>query len=100
MTDEKKFSSRVNVVVNSQQSGDYDLPDDPDDHRGILSWHSQLHNKKLAEAGSYGYLIEAKLSKMALQKAIETGEFVILLTVKGEGGLAIYGQKMSRYPLF
>ncbi len=99
MTDEKKFPSQVNVVINGQPLGDYDLPDDPADHRGILSWHNQPHNKKLAEAGSYGYLIEVKLSKIALQKAIESGEFVIRLTVKSEGGLAIYGQKMGRYPL-
>ena len=38
-----------------------DLPDDPADHRGILSWHAQLRDRKLREAGSYGYLVSANL---------------------------------------
>jgi hypothetical protein len=35
---------------------------------------------------------------LAFLKAIEAGEFTIRLSVAGTGGLAIYGQKMGRYP--
>jgi hypothetical protein len=98
MTDETKFASTVTITINGELAGEYILADDPADHRGILSWHNQPRNNKLSEAGSYGYKIEAKTPKLAFLKAIEAGEFTIRLSVAGTGGLAIYGQKMGRYP--
>ena len=99
MTDETPFSSTVNISINGSSSGNYVLPDDPADHRGILSWHYQPQDRKLYEAGSYGYLVNAKIPSEALQKAAQTGEVVVRLSVEGNGGLAIYGEKMGRYPL-
>jgi Glycosyl hydrolases family 2/Glycosyl hydrolases family 2, TIM barrel domain len=99
MTDETPFATTVNLTVNGTQAGNYVLADDPADHRGILSWHYQPKNRKLREAGSYGYLINAKIAPEALQKATQTGELVIKLAVEGNGGLAIYGDKMGRYPI-
>lgn len=101
MTDETKFPSMVQVSVCGESAGLFDLPDDSADHRGILSWYSQKRDKKLREAGSYGYLINAPISAEALRKAYRQKELVVRLQVdKGlPGGVAIYGEKFGRYPL-
>ena len=59
MTDTVRFPTAVRVRVAGQSAGQFDLPDDPADHRGILSWHAQKRDRKLREAGSYGYLVQA-----------------------------------------
>jgi hypothetical protein len=98
MTDTVKFPSAVRVLVNGQAAGVFDLPDDPADHRGILSWLAQPHDKHLHEAGSYGYLIQARVPAESLGKE---GEISIRLEVDESlpGGLAIYGEQFGRYPL-
>jgi len=101
MTDTVTFPSEVRVRVNGLAAGTFNLADDPADHRGILSWHAQPHDKKLREAGSYGYLVQATLSDAALKAAAEAKEIVIRLEVDSAlpGGLAIYGERFGRYPL-
>jgi len=101
MTDTVRFPSAVRVRVNGVPAGLFDLPDDPADHRGILSWHAQLRDKKLREAGSYGYLIRADLPASSVRAAAESSEFVIRLEVDAglPGGLAIYGERFGRYPV-
>ena len=71
------------------------------DHRGILSWHAQLKDRKLREAGSDGYLLRANIPAEALQQAAKTGELLLRLTVEEglPGGLAIYGAEFGRYPV-
>ncbi|HYG35784.1 MAG TPA: glycoside hydrolase family 2, partial [Clostridia bacterium] len=100
MTDTVTFPSAVRVRVAGQSAGQFDLPDDPADHRGILSWHSQKRDKYLREAGSYGYLISANLSESALRSAAAAKEIVIRFEVDASlpGGLAIYGERFGRYP--
>lgn len=101
MTDTICSPSAVRVRVAGQSVGQFDLPDDPADHRGILSWHSQKRDKKLHEAGSYGYLITAPVPLSVLQAAAKAGEIVIRLEVDPSfpGGLAIYGERAGRYPV-
>ena len=101
MTDEKLYPSAVTVSANGITAGRYELTDDPADHRGILSWHSQLRDKYLREAGSYGQLLRVPLSSAALDDAARTGFVVIRLEVSESlpGGLAIYGSKFGRYPV-
>lgn len=101
MTDTVSFPSAVRIRVNGIAAGVIDLPDDPADHRGILSWHAQLRDKKLREAGSYGYLIRAHLSAASVRAAADNREFVIRLEVDAAlpGGLAIYGERFGRYPV-
>ena len=101
MTDEERFPSAVTVQANGVGAGRYELADDPADHRGILSWHSQLRDRKLREAGSYGYLLEVPLPPEALRTAAETGTLELRLEVSEAlpGGLAIYGADFGRYPL-
>lgn len=98
MTDESKFPSDVAISFNGVAAGKLNLPDDPADHRGVLSWHYQPQDKKLREAGSYGYRLEVNVPADAIQKATQTGELVLRLAVGGNGGLAIYGEKFGMYP--
>lgn len=65
------------------------------------SWFSQKRDKKLREAGSYGYLVEESIPQSVLLMAAEAGEIVLRLEVDPAlpGGLAIYGERFGRYPL-
>ena len=100
-TDEYLWPSAVSVRVNGVIAGRHALRDDPADHRGILSWHSQLRDRRLREAGSYGELVEIAIPREALEQAASTGQLVIRLEVDEAlpGGLAIYGRRFGRYPL-
>jgi hypothetical protein len=99
MTDETTFPSVISVSVDGQKVLETTLPDDPADHRGVLSWHHQLKDRKLREAGSYGYLVRVPLAKSQLREAFEKGELVVHIETEGEGGIAIYGKEFGRYPL-
>jgi predicted transcriptional regulator len=101
MTDTRRFPSAVTVRVNDVVAGREQLEDDPADHRGILSWHSQLRDRHLREAGSYGTLLRVTIPRDALERAATRGELVIRLEVDPAlpGGLAIYGRRFGRYPL-
>ena len=101
MTDEIRFPSAVRVRVNGTAVGVFELPDDSADHRGILSWFSQRRDRRLREAGSYGYLVSAQLPASVLKEAFKQKELVIRLEVDEAlpGGLAIYGERFGRYPL-
>jgi hypothetical protein len=99
MTDEKLFPSTIQISVNGDKALTVTLPDDPADHRGVLSWHHQLLDRKLREAGSYGYLTKVTITRQQLKKAVAKGELVIQLKTLGEGGIAVYGKYFGRYPL-
>jgi hypothetical protein len=101
MTDATKHASAVRVLVNGIPAGLFDLPDDPADHRGLLSWHAQKRDGRLSEAGSYGYLVSATVPTAALRGAAAGGEIVVRLEVDEAlaGGLAVYGEGAGRYPL-
>lgn len=95
MTSDVKWPGAVKVYVNGELVKTMVLPDDPADHRGILSWHSQKRDRTLHEAGSYGYLVEAEVSAELLAKG--NGKAVVRLET-GKAGLAIYGAKFGRFP--
>ena len=101
MTDETRWESAVTVRANGVLAGRYELEDDPADHRGILSWHSQLRDRYLREAGSYGQLLRVALPPEALDAAAKSGAVTLRLEVDDAlpGGLAIYGAKFGRYPV-
>ena len=101
MTDEVRFPSAMTVRVNGFFAGRHELPDDPADHRGILSWHAQLKDRRLREAGSYGYLLEVEVPRAALERAAAEGVLLIRLEVDEAlpGGLAVYGARFGRYPV-
>jgi hypothetical protein len=101
MTGGVPHPSRLTIRLNGTLAGTFPLPDDPADHRGVLSWHSQPHDKRLREAGSYGYLIQARLPGDAVRAAAKAGELVVRLEVDPSlpGGLAVYGEHFGRYPV-
>ncbi len=99
MTDEQTFPSVIDVYINGTKTKTVTLPDDPADSRGVLSWNSQLKDRKLHEAGSYGYLVKIPVSKFNLKKAIAQGFINVKIQTQGEGGLAIYGEDFGRYPI-
>jgi hypothetical protein len=101
MTGTTRYPSAVTVRINGELAGRYQLDDDPADHRGILSWHSQQRDGYLREAGSYGQLLRIPLPVAALAKAAHAGEVVVRLEVNDAmpGGLAIYGARFGRYPV-
>lgn len=101
MTDTDRYPSRVRVRVNGRAVGAWDLPDDPADSRGILSWHAQKRDRHLREAGSYGTLIHAVIPPALLAHARRDGEVVVRLEVDDAlpHGLALYGARFGRYPV-
>ena len=99
MTDEKTTPSVISVFINGLKAKTVTLADDPADHRGVLSWHNQLKDKKLREAGSYGYLIKIPISKADLKKAASQGYISLKIQADTEGGAAIYGEDFGRYPI-
>jgi hypothetical protein len=101
MTDGALNPSAVVLRVNGIAAGRRDLSDDPADHRGVLSWHSQLRDRKLRDAGSYGERLSFELPPEALASAAERGELELRLEVEDSlaGGLAIYGRRFGRYPM-
>lgn len=99
MTDEQRYPSEISVWIDGRKVHTQILPDDPADHRGVLSWHNQLKDMKLREAGSYGYLVKVPVSRAVLQKAAARGYLDLQIRTEGTGGLAIYGEDFGRYPL-
>ncbi len=101
MTGAAPFRSAVTVRVNGELAGRWDLPDDPADSRGILSWHAQPHDGHLYEAGSYGELLRVPIPAAALRAGARSGAMIVRLEVDAmlPGGLAIYGARFGRYPV-
>ena len=113
-TDEKVHGSLVKITANDNKIAEVELTDDPADHRGILSWMNQEPGWEwgsedrskpwlLDEAGSYGYLVVAKLDEPSKQEVLKSGKVVIQLHVDEQtsdrGGLSVYGAGSGRYPM-
>ena len=101
MTDAQKDAGAVRIRVNGESVGRFELPDDPADHRGILSWHAQKRDGTLTEAGSYGYLVSAEIPGRLLTRAAQAGHLVLRIEADEAlaSGIAIYGERFGRYPL-
>ncbi|MBL7818351.1 MAG: glycoside hydrolase family 2 [Saprospiraceae bacterium] len=99
MTDEQKTPSVISIFINGKKSKTMTLADDPADHRGVLSWHNQLKDRKLREAGSYGYLVKVPITKEDFDAASKKGFLTLKIQADTEGGLAIYGEDFGRYPI-
>jgi predicted transcriptional regulator len=98
MTDEAKFPAAIKISINGKEVKIQTLPDDPADHRGVLSWSAQPQDRKLREAGSYGYLIKIGLDQQILDELNSNRKLTIRIATTDEGGLAIYGKDFGRYP--
>ena len=96
MTSSDKWPGRVEVFADGTSIGFVDLPDDPADHRGILSWFAQKRDGYLHDAGSYGYLCERQIPDDILKRTAG-GDLTIRLKAMGRG-LAVFGSDFGRYP--
>jgi hypothetical protein len=101
MTDDDRWTSYVRILINDVVIEEIFLPDDPADHRGTLSWHSQLKDRKLREAGSFGYLVSSAIPENLIRKIMEDKKCKVRIEVPDilPGGVAIYGKDFGRYPL-
>jgi len=95
-TSDVKWPGEVKVVVNGVVVKTQALPDDPADHRGVLSWFAQPRDRQLREAGSYGWLVEAEIPAEVIAK--NPGAVTVRLETE-KGGLAVYGASFGRLPL-
>ena len=89
----ERHTSEITIYANGKKIKSCTLVDDPADHRGILSWAAQPRNSTLHEAGSYGYLVKAKIPA----GVAKDGKVTIRIESTG-GGLAVYGPDFGRYP--
>jgi len=100
MTDEEPFPSAVEVLVDGADGallGRFALPNDPADARGVLSWHAQMDDRKLDEAGSYGVLCKARIPSRIVFRIWREETVQVTFRVTGGGGLALYGRNCGRY---
>ncbi len=95
---ERKWPSTLRVSLNGATEEQV-LPDDPADGRGALSHHYRH------QPGSYGYLAEssAAAGSEALEQIAKSRRIELRLEVpadaKHRGGLAVFGERLGRYPL-
>ena len=102
MTDEKPSPGRVKVLANGVEVATVALPDEPADHRGILSWTAQKQGEPrlkghLDEAGGYGYLVRAEIPESVVAAA-KDGVVTVRLVAEEATGLAVYGAETGRMP--
>jgi len=98
MTDESRFPSEVEVLVNGEVIRTLHLENDWADVRGMLSWHRQPEERHLDEAGSFGEQQHVDIPSRLLPAIEKMGGFTLTFRVKGNGGLALYGRNCGRYP--
>ena len=97
MTDESRFPSGVEVLVNGEVITTLFLNNDWADSRGVLSWRRQPDDRRLDEAGSYGEQQHIRIPSRMLHAIGQAGKMTLTFRVKGEGGLALYGRHCGRY---
>ena len=98
MSDESRFISEVEVLINGESVNMLVLENDWADARGVLSWHRQPNHRKLDEAGSFGEHRCIAVPSRLLPKIQKDGKLTLTFRVKNGGGLALYGRNCGRYP--
>ncbi len=97
MTDDTRFPSTVEVLVNGMSVQTLTLANDWADARGVLSWHRQPNQRKLDEAGSYGEKQRIAIPSLLIPSIQKAGKMNLIFRVKDHGGLALYGRECGRY---
>ena len=97
MTDESRFPSTIEVIVNGVSVTTITTENDWADSRGVLSWHRQPNHRKLDEAGSFGEQKVIFVPSRLLPEIAANGKMTLTLKVIGKGGLALYGRNTGRY---
>ena len=96
MTDDSRFPSTVEVLVNGVSVETLNLANDWADARGVLSWHRQPNHRKLDEAGSYGEEKHVLIPSRLIPGILRDGRLTLTFRVKENGGLALYGRECGR----
>ena len=97
MTDESRFPSTIEVIINGETVTTITTENDWADSRGVLSWHRQPNHRKLDEAGSFGEQKKIAVPSRLLPAIAKDGKLTLTLKVIGNGGLALYGRNTGRY---
>ena len=97
MTDESRFTSGIEVLVNGNVIYTHVLENDWADARGVLSWEYQSNHRKLDEAGSYGEDIHITVPSNLLPQIQKDDGFTLTIRTQDKGGLALYGRHSGRY---
>ena len=97
MTDDTRFPSEVDVMVNGEVIETITLANDWADARGVLSWYRQPNHRKLDEAGSYGEAKHIAIPSRMIPSILRQGKMKLTFRVKDQGGLALYGRNCGRY---
>jgi hypothetical protein len=100
-TDVHKWPTDLRITCNGVEIHQVTLPDDPADARGAMSHYRQY------QPGSYGSLVQVRVDDKEKLKAILSANKDGILTLrfevpadaKNKGGLAIFGDKLGRYPV-
>ena len=97
MSDESRFPSTIEILVNGTLIRTLMLENDWADARGVLSWAYQTDHRRLDEAGSYGKDIHIAVPSRMLPKIERDGGFTLTIRTLDKGGLALYGRHCGRY---
>lgn len=92
MTDTNEHPGSLTVAAEGKTIGEFTMPDSPADSRGCLSWHYQANDRRLDEAGSFGYLYRCEIPG-----EVFSGKDKIKITFKADNGLSLFGRKSGRY---
>lgn len=97
-TDGIKSPTDVEVSLGTRPVGQFTLPDDPADYRGLLSHVAGFH------PGSYGYRMEIPLPREALMLGLDKGRVLTIrlevpAKARNAGGLAVFGERRGRFPM-
>ncbi len=97
MTDDSRFPSTVELLVDDVSVQTFTLTNDWADARGVLSWMRQPNHRKLDEAGSYGEEMHIAIPSRLIPAIEKNGKMRMTFRVKDGGGLALYGRDCGRY---
>ncbi len=97
MSDESRFASRIEILINDTVICSRTLENDWADARGVLSWAYQINHRRLDEAGSYGEDIHVSVPSRMLPEIERVGRFILTIRTLDKGGLALYGRNSGRF---
>lgn len=97
MTDETRYPSEVEVIINGEVIDRLHFDNDWADARGILSWNSQKNDRRLDEAGSFGEQKRIVIPSRLIPDILREKTLTFSLRVVNDGGLAIYDRESGRY---
>jgi hypothetical protein len=97
MTDESRFPSEVEVLINGEMIRTLHLENDWADARGMLSWHYQPEERHLDEAGSFGEAQHFDIPTRFISGIAKEGGFTLTVSEAQVGQSLILGMTGAPY---